>query len=146
MIKYTTEERGQLNTFDYRCYIKNADTQEIVSPFHDIPLFHNENKNIFNIVIEIPRWTNAKMEISKSEKLNPIIQDIKNGKLRYVNNCFPYHGYIWNYGKLPQTWEDPNIVEKETGVVGDNDPLDVCEIGGAVLERGTVVQVKVLGK
>lgn len=146
MVNYTIEERGQLNTLDYKCYIKNAETQEIVSPFHDIPLYHDKEKGIVNVVIEIPRWSNAKMEISKSVKLNPIIQDTKKGKLRYVNNCFPHHGYIWNYGGLPQTWEDPNIVDKETGCIGDNDPLDVCEIGSAIIERGAVAQVKVLGK
>ena len=42
------------------------------------------------------------MEISKSDKLNPIKQDMKKGKLRYVANVFPHHGYIWNYGALPQ--------------------------------------------
>lgn len=48
------------------------------------------------MVVEVPRWTNAKMEISKSETLNPILQDTKKGKLRFVRNCFPHHGYIWN--------------------------------------------------
>jgi hypothetical protein len=48
------------------------------------------------MVVEVPRWTNAKMEISKSEALNPILQDTKKGKLRFVRNCFPHHGYIWN--------------------------------------------------
>ena len=24
---------------------------------------------------------------------------------RFVANCFPHHGYIWNYGAIPQTWE-----------------------------------------
>ena len=24
---------------------------------------------------------------------------------RYVKNFFPHHGYIWNYGAIPQTWE-----------------------------------------
>lgn len=146
MVKYTVEERGQLNTLDYRCYIKNAETNEIVSPFHDIPLRNDENcAHVLNAVIEIPRWSNAKMEISKDEKFNPIVQDTKKGKLRYVNNVFPHHGYIWNYGGLPQTWEDPNMVDKETGCIGDNDPLDVCEIGSLIMERGSVVQVKVLG-
>lgn len=42
------------------------------------------------------------MQISKEEKLNPIKQDIKKGKLRYVRNCFPHHGYLWNYGCFPQ--------------------------------------------
>ena len=54
------------------------------------------------MIVEVPRWTNAKMEISKEELFNPIKQDIKKGKLRFVRNCFPHHGYIWNYGAFPQ--------------------------------------------
>ena len=54
------------------------------------------------MVVEVPRWTNAKMEVSKEEAFNPIKQDIKKGRLRYVRNCFPHHGYIWNYGAFPQ--------------------------------------------
>ena len=23
-------------------------------------------------------------------------------QLRFVHNCFPHHGYIWNYGCVPQ--------------------------------------------
>jgi hypothetical protein len=102
---FTTVERGQLSTTSYRVYFKNTATNEFVSPFHDIPLFADRENNVFNAVIEIPRWSNAKMEINKTEKFNPITQDVKKGKLRFVNNVFPYHGYIWNYGALPQTWE-----------------------------------------
>jgi len=97
------------------------------------------------VVVEVPRWTNAKLEISKDEAFNPIKQDIKKGKLRFVRNCFPHHGYIWNYGAFPQTWEDPTVKHAETGANGDNDPLDVCEIGEAVGYPGQVKQVKVLG-
>lgn len=85
------------------------------------------------------------LQINTSDKLNPIKQDIKKDKLRYVSNCFPYHGYIWNYGALPQTWEDPGHVDPNTGAKGDNDPLDVCEIGYRVAKRGEVRQVKILG-
>jgi nucleosome-remodeling factor 38 kDa subunit len=35
-----------------------------VSPLHDIPLFANANKQIYNMVVEVPRWTNAKMEVN----------------------------------------------------------------------------------
>lgn len=42
------------------------------------------------------------LQISKEETLNPIKQDIKKGKLRYVRNCFPHKGYLWNYGAFPQ--------------------------------------------
>lgn len=69
---------------------------------HDIPLYADEKNKIMNMIVEIPRWTNAKMEICLKETLNPIKQDVKNNKLRFVANCFPHHGYIWNYGALPQ--------------------------------------------
>ena len=44
-----------------------------------------------------------------------------------------------------QTWEDPNQTHPETKAQGDNDPLDVCEIGEQVGYVGQVKQVKVLG-
>ena len=95
---------GDPDTTSYRLYIEDVTKKQIVSPFHDIPLFYNKEKLEFNMVVEIPRWTNAKMEINKKEQLNPIVQDIKKNNLRYVHNIFPYHGYIWNYGAFPQTW------------------------------------------
>lgn len=33
---------------------------------------------------------------------------------------------------LEKTWEDPNHTDKETNCCGDNDPIDVCEIGTQV--------------
>lgn len=44
-----------------------------------------------------------------------------------------------------QTWEDPSQQHAETKAKGDNDPLDVCEIGEQVGYVGQVKQVKVLG-
>ncbi|ELW64108.1 Inorganic pyrophosphatase 2, mitochondrial [Tupaia chinensis] len=85
------------------------------------------------------------VQIATEEPLNPIKQDVKDGKLRYVANVFPHKGYIWNYGALPQTWEDPHQKDKSTNCCGDNDPVDVCEIGSKVLSRGEVVPVKILG-
>lgn len=140
---YSTIERGSPNSIDYRLYIKNEHGP--ISPFHDIPLYADEANKVLNMVVEIPRWSNAKMEINKEEILNPIKQDVKKGKLRYVANCFPHHGYIWNYGALPQTWENPDALDEHTGCKGDNDPIDVCEIGYRVAKRGEVIQVKVLG-
>merc|ERR1712166_1152783 len=46
---------------------------------------------------------------------------------------------------LPQTWEDPNVMNHEVGCVGDNDPLDVVEIGSNTLAMGSISQVKPLG-
>merc|ERR1719195_2063754 len=119
------------------------DSEGPISPFHDIPLA--AGSDTFHMVVEGPRWTNAKMEIDTKAPLNPIVQDQKKGKLRYVANSFPHHGYIWNYGALPQTWENPHHEDESTGCKGDNDPVDCCEIGHRVAKRGDVLEVKVLG-
>ena len=43
-----------------------------ISPFHDIPLA--AGSDTFHMVVEVPRWTNAKMEIDTKAPLNPIVQ------------------------------------------------------------------------
>jgi len=91
------------------------------------------------MVVEIPTGTRAKLEISHSF-LNPIKQDTKNGKLRYVHDPYPF-----NYGAFPQTWENPLVKESSLGVFGDNDPVDAVEIGGKKHNTGEVIKVKILG-
>lgn len=116
-----------------------------MSPMHDIPVWVDRAAGVVNMVVEVPRWSTAKMEISLAEPLNPVKQDVKKGALRHVANVFPHRGYLWNYGALPQTWENPHHVDPDTQARGDNDPLDVLELGSRVLPRGSVVRVKVLG-
>jgi len=143
MTSITVHHSGDESTDKYRVYfLKDG---KPISPFHDIPLWFDKENGIANMVVEIPRNTNAKMEISTGEPLNPIKQDIKKGKLRFVDNVFPFKGYIWNYGAFPQTWEYPGHKDERTHATGDNDPLDVCEIGSRVAKRGDVIQVKILG-
>ena len=45
---------------------------------------------------------------AQDESSNPIKQDTKKGKLRF----YPYN-INWNYGLLPQTWEDPKATNAE---------------------------------
>jgi len=142
MAGYTVEERGSRNSLEYRLFIKDG-SGKAVSAMHDIPM--TASPGVYNMVVEVPRWSNAKIEIDLKSGLNPLKQDVKKGKLRYVANCFPHHGYIWNYGAIPQTWEDPNHTDASTNCKGDNDPIDVCEIGQNIHARGSVIQVKVLG-
>jgi len=33
------------------------------SYWHDVPLYADQANGIMNMVVEIPRWTNAKMEV-----------------------------------------------------------------------------------
>eukprot|EP01133_Synstelium_polycarpum_P018598 gene18598-22252_t len=89
----------------------------------------------------MPKHSNAKMEVNTKEINNPIKQDIKKGALRYIK-----HGnLLFNYGCLPQTWENPKTKDTRTGYPGDNDPLDVVEVGQQVIARGAIKQVKVIG-
>jgi len=111
-----------------------------ISPFHDIPLWVDKAKAVVNMVVEIPKGTQAKMEISKDEYLNPIKQDVKNGKLRIVALKYPF-----NYGAFPQTWENPAVVHPDTKAKGDNDPIDAVELSESVAQFGEVKQVKILG-
>lgn len=141
-MSFKTVETGTENCPDYRVYYQN-ESGKIISPWHDIP--YKAGDRVYNAVIEIPKFSNAKMEIATGESANPIKQDVKKGVLRFVKNPFPYKGYIWNYGAIPQTWEDPHHVDDGTKAKGDNDPIDVCEIGQRIANRGEVMQVKLLG-
>merc|ERR1712238_536033 len=86
----------------------------------------------YNMIVEIPKMTKAKMEIATKEE--------KKGNLR------DYHGPIfWNYGCIPQTWEDPNEEHPSLKIFGDDDPIDVVEIGSAALSMGSITEVKPLG-
>jgi len=136
LFSVSTEQSGDTGTESFRLNFKGADGGAI-SPWHDIPLLEGDS---YNMVVEIPKMTKPKMEVATKEASNPIAQDEKKGKLR------DYHGPIfWNYGCLPQTWEDPNVKHPELKCFGDDDPIDVVEIGSKALGMGSVVPVKPLG-
>ena len=102
-----------------------------------------------NMVVEIPRWTDGKIEISRDEPLStpshypppyalafsltrsadPIFHDKKNGKPRFVESVWPHKSYPFAYGSIPQTWESPNFDHEFTELPGDNDPVDIIDIG-----------------
>lgn len=116
-----------------------------ISFWHDIPLYPDPNdKSIIYYYTEIPRWTDGKLETKRNEPLSmkprlnrpaapltmpdPICHDDKNDKPRFVYSVWPHKSYPFNYGSIPQTWEDPNHDHEFTGYPGDNDPVDIFEI------------------
>jgi len=138
MAEITLEEAGEFGTTDYSMTFKSGG--DVFSPWHDAPL--ELEGGMYNMLTEIPKMTLKKMEVDTKAPGNPIKQDEKKGKARL------YHGPIfWNYGCLPQTWEDPNVKGDADvgGAFGDDDPVDVVEIGAASLEMGSFTPVKVLG-
>lgn len=71
-MSYTVRKIGQPNTLEHRVYIEKDGVP--VSPFHDIPLYANEQQNILNMVVEIPRWTNAKQEVCLVQFKTTLVQ------------------------------------------------------------------------
>jgi len=141
-------------SLESKLFLKKPDGT-LASWLHDICLQpYNAKPEVFNMVVEIPRHTHAKMEISMSVDKNPIIQDVKKGKLRFLRNVFPNYGVPFNYGALPMTFESPfhnplsnlmpDLTSDEKALKGDKDPLDVVEIGSKIPEMGSVIQVKVI--
>jgi inorganic pyrophosphatase len=138
------DKDGKASTF--RVHYEYAGTR--ISPWHDVPLVQSELAGpdgravpLFHFLCEIPRGTSAKMELVKEIVSNPIAQDVRDGRPRRYE-----HGHsLVNYGALMQTWEDPNRADPDTGVGGDNDPIDVLQIGYRPCEVGEIQRVRVLG-
>ncbi|PHH86223.1 hypothetical protein CDD83_10550 [Cordyceps sp. RAO-2017] len=59
---YTVRKVGRPNTLDHRVYFEKDGVP--VSPFHDVPLYANQEQTILNMIVEIPRWTNGKLEVA----------------------------------------------------------------------------------
>lgn len=112
-----------------------------ISPVFSVPLSSVEYPDQLHMVCEIPKGTDDKMEVKLDEEYQAIMHDLTAaGHIRkYKHGVMP-----WNYGMLPQTWEDDRHVWPETGLVGDGDPIDVIEIGSLVLST-EIARVKVLG-
>ena len=89
------------------------------------------------------RERSEKLEVVLKEPYNPIMQDTvkstKEKKLRFLGLPPKF-----NYGMLPQTWENPDILNPKTQLYGDNDPLDICELGTNEIKTGTVVKRRIL--
>lgn len=130
---------------------------QVKSFWHDIPLFHNifdssnyvvkENdlvKMPYNMVIEIEVDSPKKMEVSKELESNPIVLD------RILKYPIPF-----NYGALPQTYEDPDTLDPILHIKGDADPLDICNVSNLFkkiadfepndYKTGDICQVRIIG-
>jgi len=91
-----------------------------MSPWHDIDLYTGE-EGVVKCFFEHPKGSTPNQHLATAGANNPI---------------------SWNAGFAPQTYEDPN---DNDGYSGDNDPVDVVEIGSAPIAKGAVAQVKVVG-
>ena len=86
------------------------------------------------------------MEVATTEEMNPVKQDTRKNKTTGELELRSYAVKpIFNYGMFPQTWENNKHLDADTGCYGDNDPLDVVELGKSDISTGETRTVKVLG-
>ncbi|KAL3772601.1 hypothetical protein ACHAWO_003656 [Cyclotella atomus] len=128
------DSHGDENTLEYRVKaVDKSGSSKPISLWHDVTLVHVDPATdrptpYLNFVCEIPKFSRKKFEIATDEVGNFIKQDEKKGVLR------------------ERTWEDPTFIHPDAeGCRGDNDPVDVCEIGARIVKTGEIRPVKVLG-
>lgn len=88
---------------------------------YDIPI-HSNSPQLINCIVEIPRGTSAKYEYNNELDV-----------FEYDRSLLPTMVYPANYGFIPNTLAD------------DGDPLDVLVYNRTPIQRGTLVEGRVLG-
>jgi inorganic pyrophosphatase len=95
-------------------YYLNDDQGNDLSFWNDIPL--GLHSNFVTCCIEIPKEKSAKYQVYKSAEHHPFMQDTKKNiftgkrELRFYAQ-FP----LFNYGFIPQTWEQ-NLTKDSLGL------------------------------
>ncbi|CAE8630608.1 unnamed protein product, partial [Polarella glacialis] len=115
------------------------------SLWHDVELYAktwlDEPTGLFRYVNEMPMGTLKKYEVQPGEPHNTIKEDVKGSKkLEKFGKPVPF-----NYGCFPQTYRDPKKADALYEAPGDDDPLDVIDLGDQPTEVGVIVKCRVLG-
>ena len=95
-------------------YYLTDDNGKELSFWNDLPLGLKDSH--VNVCVEIPKEISAKLQVAKAFHNHPFMQDTQKNQwtkelqLRYYAQ-FP----LFNYGFIPQTWEQ-NIIIDENGL------------------------------
>jgi len=101
----------------------------------------NEDTEMFRYINEIPKGALQKFEMQTTDPGNTIRETEKDSaKLRAFGKPVPF-----NYGCFPQTWRDPEEICELSGAIGDNDQLDVVDLGMETVPVGEVVHCRPVG-
>lgn len=89
----------------------------------------------------MPLGTLTKFEVQPGVPKNAIVEERKGSeKLAAFGKPVPF-----NYGCFPQTYRDPGLADELYGAPGDDDPLDVIDIGDQAAGIGAIVQCRPIG-
>lgn len=115
------------------------------SLWHEVELhvktWLDEDTGLCRYVNEMPMGSLQKFEVQPGAPQNAIVEDAKSSaRLEAFGQPVPF-----NYGCFPQTYRDPEKVDSVYGAPGDDDPLDVIDLGDQPVGAGAVVQCRPLG-
>lgn len=116
-----------------------------VSLWHDVQLrvktWLNEDADLFRYVNEMPLGSLQKFEVQPHVANNAIEEDPKgSARLAAFGQPVPF-----NYGCFPQTYRDPRERDEVFNAPGDDDPLDVLDVGEGSADVGAVIRCRPLG-
>jgi len=123
----------------------SAPSPTSLSLWHDIELrvtnWLDQDTGLFRYVNEMPLGSLQKFEVQPHVENNAIAEDPKGStRLAAFGRPVPF-----NYGCLPQTYRDPKCMDDLYNAPGDDDPLDILDLGDCPVGVGEVVQCRVLG-
>jgi inorganic pyrophosphatase len=98
---FHTLDKGK--AFDRFIYLLN-DAGDKVSFWNDVPLKpKGSDPEIFNMIVEMPRYTLAKLELARDHKHHPIMHDLRQNIFNPEVTELRYYAQFgnWNYGLLP---------------------------------------------
>lgn len=136
---------------DLRSNVAKVPKIHFAPPASDISLWHDvdlevkswldETTGLFRYINEMPLGTLQKFEVQPGLAHNAIAEDPKgSSRLQAFGRPVPF-----NYGCFPQTYRDPDQVDELHGAPGDDDPLDVLDLGDHEVKVGAIVKCRPLG-
>lgn len=116
-----------------------------LSLWHDVDVFVrdwlDEPTKLLHYVNEMPMGGLTKYEVQPSVPGNAIREDTKGSqRLAAFGKPVPF-----NYGCFPQTYRDPAKADELYDAPGDDDPLDVLDVGSTPVGVGSVIRCRPLG-
>ena len=131
-------------------FISGSDAGNILSPWHQIPLFVPSDPAAASaasaspsayMVATVARHSTHAQRLSLTLPFNPLVQErtAAGGERSFGLRT------LAALGELPQTYDSAEAVDPLTGARGSGAPLAVVDIGRGPREVGTVGSVRVLG-
>jgi len=127
---------------------------ERFNPWHRIPGLIDLERLIVSMVVETPKNESYCMRLSTTEdggSILHVIEEFKGSNRNSRLNSLKIleKPNLFNFGYIPQTFEDGDIIDPNTDLYGNNRPLNIIEISEyknkTIYTIGSIIKVKIIG-